>query len=758
MVTERFASRAWAVAALAAAVAIGAPVLVTPALAAPAAPVPPAGPIVPAVPAPPTAPTTPPSITLDRSTGLLRGQLVNITATGFPFGAATVVECNNTPGQPTVSISGFDVPVGCTQPFGQSPFTPGPYGTFPPGSPSGSLHTTFIVQTGIVGPPILTIDSARNNSAADAANYPCPPTAAQQAAGASCAIIAGAAIYGPSSPSVANQPPTAISASVPITFGTPVATHPSISASPSTGLSSGQVVYVTGTGFTPDSPGQVVECNLTPGEPTNGNGSYPLPVGCTSLSPVISNARGIGFSTGAVPPVAAASPITASRPPGATSAKTAAVRAAATPTTVIVPSSPAPPPPGKSVVGYAPAPGQPSPAPGSFLTTASGTFSTTVAIREGDIAGGNTAAAAYPCPPTPANLAAGGSCALVALDAAGEQASQAIIITGPVPRPTIAILPAAGLTAGTRVRVVGSGFIPQSPGGVVECNATPGQPTISISGRAAPVGCTNPFMNSLTYPSPTGTVSTRFDIRTGVIGPIQAGTDSAGHDAAADAAAYPCPPTPAQQRAGNVCTIVVGDLGGDAVAGPISFAGAQPSPAGGPVVGLAAHAASGYWLVAADGAVFTFGDAGFFGSLPGMGVHPGAPITGIAASPSGHGYWLVASDGAVFSFGDAVYHGSLPGLHLRPNLPITGMAPTPDGRGYWLTAADGAIFSFGDATFLGSYPGNPFRLPIPSPTAVIGIAATATGNGYWLALGGGVGVLSFGDANDYFGQPGGRCC
>jgi len=755
MITGRLASRAWAVAALAAAVAIGAPVLVTPVLAAPAAPVPPAGPNVPVGPAPPTAPTTPPSITLDRSTGLLRGQLVNITGTGFPFGGATVVECNNTPGQPTVSISGFDVPVGCTQPFGQSPFTPGPYGTFPPRSPSSSLRTTFIVQTGIIGPPILGIDSARNSSAADAANYPCPPTAAQQAAGASCTISAGAVIYGPSSsPPVPNQPATVISASVPITFGTPVATHPSISASPSTALSSGQVVSVTGTGFTPDSPGQVVECNLTPGEPTNGNGSYPLPVGCTSLYPVLLNSTNIGFRTGAAPPVIAP-PTIIGPAPSASSAKAAAVATTmpVTPTTAVAPSSPA----GPQQIGIgSPAPNPPVPAPGSFLTTSAGTFSTTVAIREGDIGGGNTAAAAYPCPPTPANLAAGGSCALVALDAAGEQASQAIIITGPVPPPTIAILPAAGLTAGARVRVVGSGFIPGSAGGVLECNTTPGQPTISITGRTAPVGCSNPYNGNYFSPSPSGSLSLAFTVRTGVIGPIQTGTDSAGHDAAVDAAAYPCPPTPAQQRAGNVCTILVADQGGDAVSEPISFAGAQPAPAGGPVVGLAPHAASGYWLVAADGAVFTFGDAGFFGSLPGTGVHPGAPITGIAASPSGHGYWLVASDGAVFSFGDAEFLGSLPGLHLRPNLPVTGMASTPDGHGYWLTAADGAIFSFGDATFLGSYPGNRAHFPIPGPTAVIGIAATTTGNGYWLALGGGIGALSFGDANEFF-QPG-RCC
>ena len=35
-----------------------------------------------------------------------------------------------------------------------------------------------------------------------------------------------------------------------------------------------------------------------------------------------------------------------------------------------------------------------------------------------------------------------------------------------------------------------------------------------------------------------------------------------------------------------------------------------------------------------------------------------APIVGIAATPDGGGYWLVAADGGVFSFGDAHFYGS----------------------------------------------------------------------------------------------------
>jgi beta-xylosidase len=75
-------------------------------------------------------------------------------------------------------------------------------------------------------------------------------------------------------------------------------------------------------------------------------------------------------------------------------------------------------------------------------------------------------------------------------------------------------------------------------------------------------------------------------------------------------------------------------------------------------------------------------------------------VQGIAPTPDGHGYWLVASDGGIFSFGDARFFGSTGGIHL--NEPVVGLAPTPDGGGYWLVASDGGIFSFGNAAFHGS--------------------------------------------------------
>ena len=48
------------------------------------------------------------------------------------------------------------------------------------------------------------------------------------------------------------------------------------------------------------------------------------------------------------------------------------------------------------------------------------------------------------------------------------------------------------------------------------------------------------------------------------------------------------------------------------------------------------------------------------------------PIVGMLATVDGAGYWEVAADGGLFSFGDAVFLGSMGGKPL--NKPIGGMA------------------------------------------------------------------------------------
>jgi hypothetical protein len=168
-----------------------------------------------------------------------------------------------------------------------------------------------------------------------------------------------------------------------------------------------------------------------------------------------------------------------------------------------------------------------------------------------------------------------------------------------------------------------------------------------------------------------------------------------------------------------------GDLTGDRLNKPIVAVADQP-----------AH--TGYWLVASDGGVFDFGDARFYGSTGDVRLNQ--PIVGMAATPDGRGYWLVASDGGVFDFGDARFYGSTGDVRL--NQPIVGMAATPDGRGYWLVASDGGVFDFGDARFYGST--GDIRLNQP----VVGMAAAADGGGYWLVASDG-GVFDFGDAGFY---------
>jgi hypothetical protein len=162
-----------------------------------------------------------------------------------------------------------------------------------------------------------------------------------------------------------------------------------------------------------------------------------------------------------------------------------------------------------------------------------------------------------------------------------------------------------------------------------------------------------------------------------------------------------------------------------------------------PIVGMASTpSGAGYWMVASDGGIFSFGDAAFFGSTGSIRLNQ--PVVGMAATPSGRGYWLVASDGGIFTFGDARFFGSTGSLRL--NKPIVGMTATPSGAGYWMVASDGGIFSFGDARFFGST--GAIRLNQP----IVGMASTPSGAGYWMVASDG-GVFTFGDAGFFGAAP-----
>jgi hypothetical protein len=149
----------------------------------------------------------------------------------------------------------------------------------------------------------------------------------------------------------------------------------------------------------------------------------------------------------------------------------------------------------------------------------------------------------------------------------------------------------------------------------------------------------------------------------------------------------------------------------------------------------------GYWQVASDGGVFTFGSAGFYGSTGSMRLNK--PVVGMAQTPDHRGYWLVASDGGVFAFGDAGFYGSTGSMIL--NKPIIGMIPSLDGHGYWLIASDGGVFAFGNAQFYGSAGGDGLAYPVTAA------APSFLNGGYWLVDANGQ-VFNYGNA-PFEGQP-----
>jgi hypothetical protein len=157
-------------------------------------------------------------------------------------------------------------------------------------------------------------------------------------------------------------------------------------------------------------------------------------------------------------------------------------------------------------------------------------------------------------------------------------------------------------------------------------------------------------------------------------------------------------------------------------------------------------------MVASDGGIFAFGDAPFFGSLPGLGIHVNDIVSmssHLNAAGQVDGYWLVAADGGVFAFGGADYHGGLPGLGIKPNQPVIGVVASNRGSGYFLVAQDGGVFALGAPAFFGSLPGLGVHV-----TNIRDIRVFPNGGGYWL-VGSDGGVFSFGTNPAFPGNQGG---
>ena len=185
-------------------------------------------------------------------------------------------------------------------------------------------------------------------------------------------------------------------------------------------------------------------------------------------------------------------------------------------------------------------------------------------------------------------------------------------------------------------------------------------------------------------------------------------------------------------RWGLACLVLL-----TAVAGGVPAAGAAPT-------------GDGYWLLGADGGVFSFGQAGFLGSLgngrctqvdpPGRAAGTYQTCSDMAVTRSGAGYWLVDWVCDVTPFGDARTFAESGGSVWRNEAwPECYIEPTPSGNGYWLANSFGGVKAYGDAQWFGD-DGN-------TPSGILDIKATPSGRGYWL-IGGDGEVHTYGDAPD----------
>ena len=163
-----------------------------------------------------------------------------------------------------------------------------------------------------------------------------------------------------------------------------------------------------------------------------------------------------------------------------------------------------------------------------------------------------------------------------------------------------------------------------------------------------------------------------------------------------------------------------------------------------PIVGMApTHDAGGYWLAAADGGIFSYGDAVYEGSLPLYGIST-KKVVAIVSDSVTDGYALIGSDGSVWNFNTPQF-GDLPffGFHVNN---IVGAALTPDGKGLYLVGVDGKVYNLlGDGVLQGDASGVPLNAPI------VGMAVDPATGGYWL-VGKDGGVFSYGAP--FFGSTG----
>lgn len=137
------------------------------------------------------------------------------------------------------------------------------------------------------------------------------------------------------------------------------------------------------------------------------------------------------------------------------------------------------------------------------------------------------------------------------------------------------------------------------------------------------------------------------------------------------------------------------------------------------VVGVATdNNSGGYWMAGSDGGVYALpsgaggtalnnsassgaGGTAFYGSASKTSLY--APVVGIAETAGSNGYWLVAADGGVFAFGDAQFEGAVSYTYPPPSISSVSPNSGPTSGGTVITIT-GTHFNGVNSVTVGGVP------------------------------------------------------
>ena len=683
------------------------------------------------------------SVTVTPDTGLptTGSSQVTVTSSNWPVGSsgsydpAIVLECNSDPTQPTFSLFGNNLPVGCTQTAGPT------IAQTPPTNPSIS----FTIQTGTMYASNTATDSTGGNAGTDSANYPCPPTSAELAKGVYCGLVV-TALNGLAPAALAEQPllftgesgPTATVAPATGAAGTsvtlsgtgwPIATGASYSGTYQVcgvGGSATACTSATGTGPTIGASSGALTGSLTiPSSMTSACSTCFIQVNAVETVTQSGVTATIDATAGAAFSVTAGSSGGGSGGGGSGGGGSGGGGSTGPPTVTEVAPDQGPPAGGNQVavvgtnltgataIDFGTAAGTTVKVLSDTEATVTvpagtGTVDVTVTTPLGSSTAGTADKYTYQAPTSPTFTSAG--------------------------TPSISLSPDTGLstTGTTTAQLSGTGFSASDSLYItLECNDDPNQPTFQPfaafgSTQGIPIGCNVGNVESIsggtfTFASPG------YVIESGNVGANDGGSDSTGGTASSDAAQYPCPPTSGQQSAGYVCALVaagVGTVNGsiglvDIAAQPLGFTGeATPTmsaspPAGSP--GTSITLSGSDWPVAPGGASFQ-GTVSVCSS-------PSTCVTAQGGSAS------VDSSGALT--GSFTIPSGLPSSCPQCVVKVSGSEQIPEG------GAKATVSGSGEMPF-GIFPGSSSSTGAPTVSGISpssgsssgGTSVTITGTGF----------------------------